>query len=562
MKNQTPDRLIKTRQRLFLWNPLLLATISSGTACLAIWLLYCASYNRHEDRLIEAVEQEARLVLTLARQYNFDREKTLDQLANVQEHYHGIGETGECLLAYRDGDRMHYLRHHRRDLHPTPPSLPIDGTLDEPMRLALKGRDDTVVGLDYSGKMVLAAHRPIPGLNWGGVTKIDLAEIRAPFVGAALAVVCSIGLLIGGGSLVLVFIDRPVITQLQESEQRYRSLVETTSDWVWEIDPDGRFTYCSPKVTDLLGYAPDETVGKTPLDLMPPEEVERLSDGFAELLAATRPFAVLEATFSHQDGRLVVIEASGVPILDAAGNCLGYHGISRDITERKRAEEALREEHRVLRKLLKSHDHERQLIAYEIHDGLAQPLTAAIMQLQAAKDLEDTQPEQAREIYDAGEHLLTEAMSETRRLIAGVRPLILEESGVVTALQNLVYEASVPTGPQIELHCHVESERFEPMLENAMFRIVQEGLANACRHSQSDKVQVELIEQDNQVRIEVRDWGVGFEPESTDSTGFGLEGIRERARLLGGQAAIDSAPGRGTRVIVNLPLVEEPPENG
>ena len=128
---------------------------------------------------------------------------------------------------------------------------------------------------------------------------------------------------------------------LRESEERYRSLVETTFDWVWEVDAQGRYTYASPRVWDMLGYRPEEMLGRTPFDLMPEDEVRRVQAVFAQIAARREPFAVLENTSRHRDGRLVVLETSGTPILSPEGTLLGYRGMDRDITERKQAEETL-----------------------------------------------------------------------------------------------------------------------------------------------------------------------------------------------------------------------------
>ena len=91
--------------------------------------------------------------------------------------------------------------------------------------------------------------------------------------------------------------------------------------------------------------------------------------------------------------------------------------------------------------------------------------------------------------------------------------------------------------------------------ENAIYRIVQEGLANACKHGKSERVRVALVQQGSGLRVEVQDWGVGFDPSRIGEQCFGLEGIRERVRLLGGQSTIESAPGKGARIAVELPLV-------
>jgi PAS domain S-box-containing protein len=129
--------------------------------------------------------------------------------------------------------------------------------------------------------------------------------------------------------------------QLRESKQKYRSLVETTSDWVWEVDQDGVYVYASPKVKDLLGYEPNEVVGKTLFDFMPPDEAERMTELFWDIVRTREPLERLENTNIHKNGHRAVLETSGVPILDEIGNLSGYRGIDRDITVRKQAEEAL-----------------------------------------------------------------------------------------------------------------------------------------------------------------------------------------------------------------------------
>lgn len=130
---------------------------------------------------------------------------------------------------------------------------------------------------------------------------------------------------------------------LKKSEEKYRSLTETTSDWVWEVDHQGVYTYASPKVKDLLGYNSEEIIGKTPFDLMSPDEAKRVAAEYGAITNAKKPFNRLENVNLHKDGRRVVLETSGVPLLDANRNLLGYRGIDRDITKRKKAEEALRE---------------------------------------------------------------------------------------------------------------------------------------------------------------------------------------------------------------------------
>jgi PAS domain S-box-containing protein len=127
-----------------------------------------------------------------------------------------------------------------------------------------------------------------------------------------------------------------------KSEEKFRSLVETSSDWIWEVDQNAVYTYVSPKVKDLLGYEPEEIVGKTPFDFMAPDEADRVVELFKKIVETKEPFQNLENINQHKEGRSVTLETSGVPVFDADRNFMGFRGIDRDISERKETEIALR----------------------------------------------------------------------------------------------------------------------------------------------------------------------------------------------------------------------------
>lgn len=232
--------------------------------------------------------------------------------------------------------------------------------------------------------------------------------------------------------------------------------------------------------------------------------------------------------------------------------------ICTDITAERSAAEAVKKEQRLLRQLLELHERERQLAAYEIHDGFAQQLTGAMYRLEAFRENRERDPEQAWKMFDSAARLLGRAIEETRRLISGLRPPILDEEGVVEAIRYLVVECRQHGGPEIEFVHDVSFTRLAPPLESAVFRIIQESLQNACRHSRSQKIRVSLIQRDDRLRIEVQDWGAGFDLNAVAEQHFGLQGIRERARLLGGKVIIQSAPNEGTLISAELPVVGVP----
>ncbi|MDH3347586.1 MAG: PAS domain S-box protein [Desulfobulbaceae bacterium] len=150
---------------------------------------------------------------------------------------------------------------------------------------------------------------------------------------------------------VVTFIDITerinVLKALSSSEKRFRYLTENSTDWIWEFDKNNIFTYASPRVFDILGYTPEEVIGKSAFDIIPPSNREVVAKEFASLKEARLPFASLENVNQHKNGKLVTLESSGVPIIDSKGNFCGYRGIDRDISERKMYESQLRQAHKM-----------------------------------------------------------------------------------------------------------------------------------------------------------------------------------------------------------------------
>ncbi|MDD2784344.1 PAS domain S-box protein [Sulfuricurvum sp.] len=138
---------------------------------------------------------------------------------------------------------------------------------------------------------------------------------------------------------------------LRQSEEKFRSLVESSIDWIWEVDQNGRYTYASPRVETLLQYTPEEVLGKSPFDFMLPDESQRLSEGFTKMLIQQAPIRTLENTNVCKDGTIKILETSGVPFYDQNGAFAGYRGIDRDITERKQSEISIKRANRALKTL-------------------------------------------------------------------------------------------------------------------------------------------------------------------------------------------------------------------
>jgi PAS domain S-box-containing protein len=340
---------------------------------------------------------------------------------------------------------------------------------------------------------------------------------------------------------------------LRQSHDELRAIYDGMFEGLLILDFETkRLLHVNASVCRMLGYAEEELLSMSVLDIHPKEEAPRLMQRFhARVHEGYRDD--VDVPVLRKDGSIFYANVMGNPLVYRGRQCIV--AFFRDITERRQAQEALRKERRILKHLLQSSDHERQLIAYEIHDGLAQYLAGAIMQFQTFDHLKDKKPKLATKAYDGGMTMLQQGHHDARRLIAGVRPTILDEEGIVSGIAHLVHEQSRRRKPKIDYHSRIDFDRLAPILENAIYRIAQEGLANACQHSKSEKVRVSLVQQEDRVRIEIRDWGVGFDTKTVRGDHFGLEGIRQRARLLGGKCSIRSMAGKGTRIAVELPVV-------
>ena len=236
-----------------------------------------------------------------------------------------------------------------------------------------------------------------------------------------------------------------------------------------------------------------------------------------------------------------------------------HEKLQAELAQRAKAEEALRDEHSHLHQLLQMSEREQRLVAYEIHDGFIQPATAALMNLQAGLTAFGRDPERALENVVRGLQFLQESISQVRWLISGLRPVVLEDQGLVAAVDKLVHDTEPRTEIPIAWSHRVQFERLAPTLELSLFRIVQEALRNAVRDSGSDRIEIALTQSGGTITVRIQDWGRGFDTSVPRPDHFGVEGMCERARLFGGAARIESTPGVGTCVTAEFPLVEKEP---
>lgn len=351
---------------------------------------------------------------------------------------------------------------------------------------------------------------------------------------------------------------RQTCEELRISEERFELVVRAAGAGVFDWDIRTGRVYYSPRWKELFGYEEHE-IGEGFDDWasrLHPDERASIIKRQEDFLAGTSPTAVAEYRLRHKDGSYRWIIAHVLAVRDSEGKACRLVGSHVDITDRRLAEEKVLLEQRALRRMVLASDRERRLITYELHDGVAQQLLGAMLQFKSQEPRRGRNSK-AAEAYREGIDGLHHAAAELRRVMNWLRTPVLDKFGLTEAIEDVAAQLrSTPGTPEIEYHHDVQFERLEPTLENSLFRIAQEAMTNACRHSQSEKVRVKLTQKGDEVTLEVRDWGIGFEQNTVQENRFGLEGIRERSRILGGKLSIKSEPGNGTVVRAVFPVME------
>ncbi len=283
---------------------------------------------------------------------------------------------------------------------------------------------------------------------------------------------------------------------------------------------------------------------------MSPTIADQFADIDRQVIATSAPVEFEDPVPDGEDQRVFVTVK--FPITDASGAVTGIGGITTDITERRRILDSLKAEQELMSRTIEEQDRERQLIVYGVHDGVMAYAAGALMHLESLRLPAGN--DAAQEVIDTVAADLRRTVDEGRRLIDGIRTPVLDDLGVVAALEQLIHEED-------RAHVAVEFvkddalERMDPKIEEAIYRITQEALTNIGKHSRTKNVRVELERRGDAVHLEVRDWGVGFAQNQTAKGTHGLLSMAERARIAGGRFSVKSAVGEGTRISVELPFV-------
>lgn len=333
--------------KLILMLAAILAVITLGTTLLALFTLYDMAFDQRRVDLTQSVQSQARLMESIAVEEQKDHPNSMakafdDSLALIKrafQEYGATGKTGEFAVARRQGKSIIFLL--------APPlaeggrlqSIPFDAQLAEPMRRALSGLSGTIVALDYKGETVLAAFEPVAILNLGVVSKIDMAEIRQPYlIAGALALLLDI-FLIGGAAFLFYRISSPLVEKIGEAEERFQAIVESAETGTIVIDQEGGIEIFSAAAERIFGWKSDEAVGRNISFLMPGPEGDR-HDGYIQNFMKTGVSKIIgvgrDLEGRRKNGEIFPMRL-GIGAFEEAGE-RRFVGSVTDISERRQAE--------------------------------------------------------------------------------------------------------------------------------------------------------------------------------------------------------------------------------
>jgi PAS domain S-box-containing protein len=318
---------------------------------------------------------------------------------------------------------------------------------------------------------------------------------------------------------------------------------------VYIKDQDGRYTLVNSRYEELFGIRNEEIQGKSDHDIFPKEIADQFRENDMRVFADGHPCQV-EEQVPQTDGMRVYLSVK-FPLYDEGGSVIRVCGISTDITELKRAQDQLR---RLSDGIMAGQEKERAAVSRELHDELGQVLTALRIDAGWLRDrLGGTDGKAAERALMMGT-LIDNAIDEVRGIATRLRPGVLDDLGLVDALEWFSMDFEKRTGILCAF-THRDVPDVNDTVATAAYRIAQETFTNAVRHSSATRVDVSLTAEDGLLSLSVADNGRGFDTKNLlDSRGLGVAGMRERASLIGGTLEIHSQPGKGTRVVLHVPI--------
>jgi len=341
---------------------------------------------------------------------------------------------------------------------------------------------------------------------------------------------------------------------LHESEKSFRALFEGAYDAIWSHDLDGNILTANRAAADLSGYPVDELLSMNVKSFMGGESLELAREVGRRLMQRLNVELPYELRIVRKDGKEAICMVS-TNLIGADDEPVGFHNIARDVTQEKRMQENLRY---YLQKITQAQEEERKRIARELHDDTAQLLGSLSRQLDNfVRSKSGLSPKEVLFLKDL-QAQLNRGVQGVNRFVQNLRPSLLDDLGLIPALRSLMKDLQEYDGIGSKLEVLGDERRYAPEFESSLFRIVQEALNNIRRHAQASEASVAIDFTRDRVKLTIGDNGRGFElvgrvDDLPRSGKMGLVGMQERARLLGGTLEVQSTPGKGTTIIIEVP---------
>ena len=353
---------------------------------------------------------------------------------------------------------------------------------------------------------------------------------------------------------------------LRDSEERYRELVESQYDLISRCDADGRYVFVNDSYCRIFGLPREAILGRPFSDFVHPDDLESTIAAISESALGDAPHRLIVENRQRTADGWRWFAWQGHAIEDAEGQIVELRGIGRDVTERRAAEEALRsaladlrrseERLRLLaQRQAQIREEERKRLGFDLHDNVCQELIGiAILIETLSRRLAPVPPAVAGEFARVVRYL-NELVEHLRLLARDMRPMLLRDLGLEGSLRSLA-DGMASSTTRVSAEFPTPVPRLDEEIELAVYRIAQEALANAARHADASAIVVTVTVTAGRLVLEVRDDGRGFDAEpGTHVDALGLVSMRERALALGGVFEVVSAPGEGTLVRLDCPLV-------
>ncbi len=370
------------------------------------------------------------------------------------------------------------------------------------------------------------------------------------------------------------------LTKLKETEENYKKLYIENEELLQRlqlhleriplayliIDKDFKIKFFNPEAEKLFGYRNKEVKGKDPYEFLIPESSKKLVEEKRKrwMLGDMNANGINENI--TKDGRIILCEWYNTPIMDENGNLVEVISMGINVTEREKSKSELLKSEQKLRALA-SHlqtvrEEERAAIARELHDELGQILTSIKMNLiMMSKQVMQEDESFDKKIFEneiqAMNEMIEQSVKRLKKLISELRPEVLENLGLIPALEWLIKQFTIRSGVKVNFNSIITNPELNKTQELNIYRIVQESLTNAVRHSAASEISIDILKNENQLEIKIADNGKGFNPDILEPLqSIGITGMKERAKAFGAELSIKSNSGIGTTVLLKLPLTK------